>query len=141
MTLLWAMFQRPSFPLALLIGVLVSYHFYQYDLSFLLLPVSLTLNQAVVPFVSSSVGSPLSQKFPLRSRRSAVAIFLSVLLLLPPIYMLLMLTGRIYLFVCPLVPLLFYLSASADGDRGFALPKHEHGKRLDEGLAPVYNEL
>jgi hypothetical protein len=136
--LLWAMFQRASFPLALLTGILVSYHFYQYDLSFLLLPISLTLNQAVVSFVSSPVGSPLSKKFSLRNWSNAIAIFLYALLLLPPIYILLTMAGRIYLLACPLAALLFYLSATAEDESGFTLPQNEH-KRQDKGLAPVLN--
>lgn len=39
--LAWAAFQRPSFPLALLTGMLVSYHLFFYDLTLLLLPLSL----------------------------------------------------------------------------------------------------
>lgn len=38
---LWAALQRPSLPLALLTAMLVSYHFFFYDLTLLLLPLSL----------------------------------------------------------------------------------------------------
>lgn len=45
--LLWAAIRKPSVPLALLAGTLVSYHFYLYDLTLLLLPISLVLNHSL----------------------------------------------------------------------------------------------
>jgi len=137
--LLWAIFQRPSVPLALLVGILVSYHFYQYDLSLLLLPISLTLNKTVASFVSGASESPLSKRFSLRSWSSVAAIFLCVLLLVPPVCILLMLTGRVYLLACPVAALLFCLSAIGDDESGFALPQNEQRQRRDEGVTPVYN--
>jgi hypothetical protein len=127
--LLWGMFQRPSIPMALLIGILVSFHLYQYDLSLLLLPVSLAFNQAVVSFVSLPSGSPLSKKYILSSWPSAVAIFLCGLLLFPPVYVLLILTGRVYLLACPIAALLFCLPVIGDRREGLA----EFQKELRQG--------
>jgi hypothetical protein len=45
LVLLWAARQKPSLPLALLAGILVSYHLYLYDLTLLLLPMSLVFNK------------------------------------------------------------------------------------------------
>jgi len=42
---LWAARQKPSLPLALLAGILVSYHLYLYELTLLLLPISLVFNE------------------------------------------------------------------------------------------------
>jgi hypothetical protein len=43
--ILWAATRKPSLPLALLAGLLVSYHLYLYDLTLLLLPISLVFNR------------------------------------------------------------------------------------------------
>jgi hypothetical protein len=45
--LLWAAMQQPSLPLALLAGLLVSYHLYLYDLTLLLLPMLLVFNTGI----------------------------------------------------------------------------------------------
>jgi hypothetical protein len=45
--LFWAARQKPSLPLALLAAILVSYHLYLYDLTLLLLPMTLVFNQNV----------------------------------------------------------------------------------------------
>jgi hypothetical protein len=50
----WTAFQRPSLPLALLVGPLVSYHFFRYDLTLLLLPLSLLANRLLVEFDNDS---------------------------------------------------------------------------------------
>jgi len=47
LVLLWAALQRPSLPLALLAGILVSYHLYLYDFTLLLLPMLLILNTGI----------------------------------------------------------------------------------------------
>jgi hypothetical protein len=110
----WAMFQRPSLPLALLVGMLVSYHFYQYDLSLLLLPIGLTLNQAVLRIASDSDESrPLKSTSPTVGRM-VTAIFVCCVLLASPLYMFLMMTERVYLLACPVAALLFYLPPTGD---------------------------
>ena len=109
LVLAWAMFQRPSLPLALLAGILVSYHFYQYDLSLLLLPIGLTLNQAVARFASDSAESPQMKSFSLKEKRTVTAISLCVLLLASPLYMFLIMTDRVYLLACLVAALLFCL--------------------------------
>jgi hypothetical protein len=43
-TLAWAATRKPSLPLALVAGILVSYHLYGYDLTLLLIPISLVFN-------------------------------------------------------------------------------------------------
>lgn len=43
--ILWAVTRRPSFPLALLVAMLVSYHLYPCDLTLLLLPICLLCNR------------------------------------------------------------------------------------------------
>jgi hypothetical protein len=45
--LLWAAMQKPSLPLALLAGLLVSYHLFLYDLTLLLLPICLIFNASL----------------------------------------------------------------------------------------------
>jgi Glycosyltransferase family 87 len=45
--LLWAAIQKPSLPVALLAGMLVSYHLFFYDATLLLLPISLLFNQTI----------------------------------------------------------------------------------------------
>ena len=47
LVLFWAAIQKPSLPLALLAGMLVSYHFFFYDATLLLLPISLLFNQSI----------------------------------------------------------------------------------------------
>jgi hypothetical protein len=47
LALLWAATQKPSLPLALLAGLFVSYHLYLYDLTLLLLPMSLIFNASL----------------------------------------------------------------------------------------------
>jgi hypothetical protein len=47
LVLFWAAIQKPSLPLALLAGMLVSYHLFFYDATLLLLPISLLFNQSI----------------------------------------------------------------------------------------------
>jgi hypothetical protein len=96
--LVWAAFQRPSLPLALIVGVLVSYHVFLYDFGLLLLPIVLILNEAIA-------SAP-------RSTRQKIALYLCVLLLIPPLYMLAIVMGRQYLLACPVTALLFCLPVS-----------------------------
>jgi hypothetical protein len=110
----WAMFQRPSLPLALLVGMLVSYHFYQYDLSLLLLPIGLTLNQAVLRIASDSDESRQLKSTSPTVGRMVTAIFVCCVLLASPLYMFLMMTERVYLLACPVAALLFYLPPTGD---------------------------
>lgn len=50
----WAATRRPSFPLALLVALLVSYHLYPCDLTLLLLPLSLLCNNLFAEDASSA---------------------------------------------------------------------------------------
>jgi hypothetical protein len=105
LVLAWAAFQRPSLPLALLVGVLVSYHVYLYDFGLLLLPILLALDGVVA--ASASGSTP-------RSMRQKIALYLCVLLLTPPLYILAMITGRLYLLACPVLVLLICLPPAMD---------------------------
>jgi alpha-1,2-mannosyltransferase len=115
--LVWAALQRPSLPLALLVGVLVSYHLFTYDLGLLLLPLILALDEMI------------------RFTPRKIALCLCVLLLLPPLYMIAIVMGRVYLLACPVVVLLFCLQTSQNpssrygrslGTRWHAKGKSEH---------------
>jgi hypothetical protein len=97
LVLVWAAFQRPSLPLALLVGVLLSYHVFLYDFGLLLLPIIQALNEAV------------ASGFAPRRMRQKIALYLCVLLLIPPLYMLAIVMGRQYLLACPVTVLLFCL--------------------------------
>jgi hypothetical protein len=87
--MIWAASRRPSLPLALTVGVLVSYHLFTYDLGLLLLPVILVLDEMI------------------RFTPRKIALCLCVLLLLPPLYVLAIAMGRVYLLACPVTVLLF----------------------------------
>ena len=47
LVIVWAATRKPSLPVALLAGLLVSYHLYLYDLTLLLLPMSLVFNEYI----------------------------------------------------------------------------------------------
>jgi hypothetical protein len=93
LVLLWTVMQRPSLPLALLVGLLVSYHLYLYDFTLLLLPMLLIFNTAI--------------DRPLKGRHKA-AFF--TCLLIPPAAFFLTNFNNDYLFALPLAAL-FLLSS------------------------------
>jgi len=139
LVLVWAMFQRPSVPLALLVGILVSYHFYLYDLSLILLPIGLMLNQAIGSFSSDPPGPPLSKQISLRNWPAAAVILLCVLLLTQPAYIVMIFTGRVYLLACPVAALLFCMPAIGVDGRGSVVPQNEQRQEGNKGIAPLYN--
>jgi hypothetical protein len=59
LVLFWAGRQQPSLPLALLAAILVSYHLYLYDLTLLLLPITLVFNQNIDSLVRGRQGGAL----------------------------------------------------------------------------------
>jgi hypothetical protein len=93
LVLLWTVMQRPSLPLALLAGLLVSYHLYLYDFTLLLLPMLLIVNTGI--------------DLPLKGRHKAA--FLTCLLI-PPAAFFLTNFNNDYLFALPLAAL-FLLSS------------------------------
>ena len=109
--ILWAMFQRPSLPLALLVGLLVSYHLYICDLSLLLLPLGLIANQYIREDTdeehseSSSPGPRYGNITRMCARYSTAFLFIA------PIGRLLIASDLIYLFAIPV--LLLVLSYAA----------------------------
>jgi hypothetical protein len=95
--IVWAIFQRPSLPLALLTGLLVSYHLYICDLTLLLLPLSLIANQAL-----SETGSvpALQNKFAAWRRLGAISA--ASFLLITPLNVFLITYDVTYLFAVPI---------------------------------------
>ena len=121
----WAMTQRPSLPLALLAGLLVSYHLYIYDLTLLLLPISVFVNQQCATPRLRSI-SPAMDTGPSRHAewRATAGIYTTACLLIAPVARLLIAWNIIYLLVIP-VAILFV----AIGDIG-ALPRAVSGEHL-----------
>jgi hypothetical protein len=102
LTLLWAALQRPSLPLALLAGILVSFHLYLYDLTLLLLPMSLLFNAACV-LPPSTVPTPLF------SVRRKAALYTSIFLAIATLWCSFLTFDDHFLFAIP-VAALFLLS-------------------------------
>ncbi|MEO8736590.1 MAG: glycosyltransferase family 87 protein [Edaphobacter sp.] len=105
--LMWAMFQRPSFSLALIVGLLVSYHLQPHDLSLLLLPTCLILNEAY-PFQFSSERVAFRYRGPSSSHswRSLGLFGVAVLWVTPLLQMLVIVAGWHFLFVLAMLPFL-----------------------------------
>lgn len=92
---LWAATRKPSLPLALLAGMLVSYHLYLYDLTLLLLPVGLILDAE------------------LAGRGNSPALYASTLLLAAPLLRFYISLNFEYLFAIPV--LILFLSIDQIG--------------------------
>lgn len=75
---IWAAVQRPSLPLALLTAMLVSYHLFFYDLTLLLLPLSL-----LADYLLRDPSSTSGTKSPRSTRLLITQISLGTLLLVP----------------------------------------------------------
>ena len=75
LVLVWSAFQRPSLPLALLVGVLVSYHIGLYDFGLLLLPIILALNEAVATILSGLCSSPKDRSMPMCSATPPASLY------------------------------------------------------------------
>lgn len=102
----WAMTQRPSLPLALLAGLLVSYHLYIYDLTLLLLPISVFVNrQCAAPRWRSASQALDSGPFRRAEWRTTGAIYAAACLLIAPVARLLIAWNVIYLLVVPIAVL------------------------------------
>jgi hypothetical protein len=105
LTLLWAALQRPSLPLALLAGILVSFHLYFYDLTLLLLPMSLLFNAACVLPASTA---PIAPVAPFTTRHKA-ALTTSIFLAMATLWCSFLTFDDHFLFAIP-VAALFLLS-------------------------------
>jgi hypothetical protein len=79
--ILWAATRRPSFPLALLVALLVSYHLYPCDLTLLLLPISLLCNRLFAE--DAALATPAPQTWLQRHRRLILLCSLGVFLISP----------------------------------------------------------
>ena len=93
----WAATRKPSLPLALLAGLLVSYHLYLYDLTLLLLPISLIFNR--------NIDSP-------HPRREKAALYASLFFVLASLWGTAIPFNFHYLAAIPLAILFASLSAS-----------------------------
>ncbi|WP_263365105.1 glycosyltransferase family 87 protein [Edaphobacter bradus] len=104
--LVWAIFQRPSLPFALLVGMLVSYHFYLYDLTLLLLPLCLIANRYIREDTDDSYpeSSPLTRTGLVKWRRLCAA-YSTAFLLIAPIERFLIASDLIYLLAIPVATL------------------------------------
>jgi hypothetical protein len=89
--MVWAATRRPSLSLALLAGMLVSYHLYVYDLTLLLLPVSLILNAE------------------LEGGTNRPALYASVFMVTSPLLRFMIPTSFNFLFAIPVATLFLFL--------------------------------
>jgi hypothetical protein len=120
----WAMTQRPSLPLALLAGLLVSYHLYIYDLTLLLLPISMFADrQCAVPRSRGASQATDTGAFRIAEWRTSGAVYATACLLIAPIARFLIAWNVIYLLAIPVAALFVGL-----GDVG-AIPREEAGHR------------
>jgi hypothetical protein len=78
--ILWTATRPPSFPLAVLIAILVSYHLYPCDLTLLLLPISLLCNRL---FSEDDADPPVPQTWFQRHRGQALLCSLGAFLISP----------------------------------------------------------
>ena len=107
----WAIFQRPSLPLALLVGLLVSYHLYICDLSLLLLPLGLIANQYIREDTDEERSESNSPGTRYGNITRMCALYSTAFLFIAPIGRLLIASDLIYLFAIPV--LLLVLSYAA----------------------------
>jgi hypothetical protein len=98
----WAFFQRPSLPLALLVGMLVSYHLYFCDLALLLLPISLIANSMLGEDRPDTLRQVPSGRYKTAEWRRLAANCSVGFLLLAPIGRFVIASDLIYLFAVPI---------------------------------------
>ncbi len=103
--ILWAMFQRPSLPLALVVGMLVSYHLYICDLALLLLPISLIANRTISEDRFDTLNQAPSHRRQIAQWRRFGAEYSVVFLVMAPIGRFLIAADMIYLFAIPIAML------------------------------------
>ena len=122
----WAMFQPPSLPLALLVGLLVSYHLYASDLALLVLPLSLLADQALrrndrLPEMAHSTGNKRAEW------RRAAALCSAAFLLIGPIEIFVISSGATYLLAIPIATLLLSQTEWTPLSSQSALPRPAQG--------------
>ena len=99
-TLAWAAVRKPSLPVALLAGMLVSYHLYMYDLALLLLPISLVFDR--------EIASPINNR-PALYASGALVVLCSFAFLITPNFQ--------YLFAIPIAVLFVSLESTEKASR------------------------
>jgi hypothetical protein len=101
--LAWATTRPPSFPFALLLAILVSYHFYPCDLTLLLLPISLLFNQVLSGEAEGTSAPEISTSFQ-RNRSRVLACALGTFLIAPLMAEIIS-NDLIFLFALPILTL------------------------------------
>lgn len=102
--LVWATTRRPSLPLALLVAILVSYHFYPCDLTLLLLPISLLCDRLFGEDDVHAAG-PSSRMSWLQGRRRQILLCALGTFLIGPVLAVLISNDLIFLLALPILAL------------------------------------
>jgi hypothetical protein len=102
--ILWVARRPPSFPLALLVAILVSYHFYPCDLTLLLLPISLLCNRLFAENASPAAPAPAPQTWLQRHHRQILLCALGALLI-SPLMVEIISNNLIFLYALPILGL------------------------------------
>ena len=111
--LAWAATRRASFPLALLVALLVSFHLYPCDLTLLLLPISLLCNRLFAEHPTpdaAPTAAPASQPSLLswlQNRRRAILFCALGTFLISPLLIELIVNDLIFLLALPILALAF----------------------------------
>jgi Glycosyltransferase family 87 len=98
----WAVRKKPSLPLALLVGLLVSYHLFIYDLTLSLIPISLFLDRQFAPPLADSPAASQATPGRFAGWRRSVGWVAGGLLLCSPVVRLLIASENIWLLCLPL---------------------------------------
>src|SRR6185437_14609798 len=106
--LAWAVTRRPSFPLALIVAILVSYHLYPCDLALLLLPLSLLSNRlfAEDDTLAQPAPQPTHASWLQRHRRDILFCAIGVFLITPALIEVIV-NNLIFLLTLPILALAF----------------------------------
>jgi hypothetical protein len=106
--LAWAATRRPSFPIALIVAILVSYHLYPCDLTLLLLPISLLCNrlfdEAPTPITAPAALQPTHLSWLQDHRRTILFCSLGVFLITPALIEIIV-NDLIFLLTLPILAL------------------------------------
>lgn len=100
--ILWAATRPPSFPLAVLVATLVSYHLYPCDLTLLLLPVGLLCNH-LISDDAGLIAQPAGTWF--RSYRRQILLCALGALLISPLMVEIIINNLIFLYAVPILAL------------------------------------
>lgn len=102
----WAATRRPSFPLALLVAVLVSYHLYPCDLTLLLLPLSLLCDRLFAEDPPPIIAPIPHLSWLQRHRRTILLCSIGVFLISPALIEIIV-NNLIFLLALPILALAF----------------------------------